>query len=393
MSNDTQRSSKKATLIYFLFIIALALVGFGLAAELTSIHYNTHQNPEYHSMCAISEGLNCETVALSPYSVFMGLPVSVWGMLGYLVIIVLTGVSLKLSFKETPLFGAVFGFSAVAFLSSAILAWISFTRIDSLCIFCMGTYLLNTLLLALNIALLRKIRKNPIGAIRDDLAFLFGRPLILLFIVSMGAAPLAATYSRIKPYWNTSGFEDIPSLPTGIDTDGDHWIGARNPDVTIIEYTDYECPYCRMAHKQLRELLAKYADRVRVVHRHFPLDQACNPRIRQKFHQYACHFSTAAECAAKDNRFWEMNDAIFSSQDKQKANAIDVEKFAIQLGLDRSEFKQCMTEDSVQETILKDIEAGVKDRVSATPTFVVNNKQYKGRLTEVQLKEILKESD
>ena len=390
MPNDTQQPQTKAPVVLLIAIAVLCIIGLGLAAELTQIHYNTHQNPEFHSMCAISEGLNCETVALSPYSVFLNLPVSVWGLLGYLIILVLAGISLKLKSKSHPLYGALFGFCSIAFLSSAVLATISFTRIDSLCLFCMGTYGVNTILLAMSIVLLAKGPGNPIRAIIDDLVLLIKMPLLLIFIILMGTAPLGYAYAAITPYWDTAGFEKNPELSTGVDKEGYHWIGAKNPKVTIIEYTDYECPYCRMAHKQMRELLSKYASEVRVVHRHFPLDQACNPRIHQKFHQFACHFSTAVECAARGGKFWEMNDAIFSSQDTRKADTIDVEKFAIQLGLDRSEFNQCMKDKSIQKIILRNINAGLNDYVAATPTFVVNGQSFKGRLTEDQLKKLLK---
>ncbi|MBN2718972.1 MAG: thioredoxin domain-containing protein [Deltaproteobacteria bacterium] len=389
MPNDTHHATGKVSYILLSAIGVLSLVGLWLAAELTGIHYNTHQNPEFHSMCAISEGLNCETVALSPYSVFLNLPVSIWGIMGYLLIFVFAAVSLKLNDRGRPLIGAISGFSTIAFLSSLLLATISFAKIDSMCLFCMGTYAVNSILLILSIIMLVKGPKNPFTAVRDDLIFLTRKPLLLGFIVIMGIGPMAIAYARITPYWHTAGFDDMPSFSTGIDEDGNHWIGAATPSVTIIEYTDYECPYCRKAHKQLRELLSKYAGKVRVVHRHFPLDQACNPKIKQKFHQFACHFSTAVECAARGDKFWEMNDAIFSSQETQKAETIDVEKFAIQLGLDRSEFNQCLKDESIQKIILKNINQGIADYVSATPTFVVNGQAFKGRLTEEQLVKLL----
>ena len=75
---------RKGRLIVFLAAALLSLWGLWIAVELTQIHYMTHTDPNFHAVCALSEGVNCETVALSPYSVFMGLPVSVWGIYGYL---------------------------------------------------------------------------------------------------------------------------------------------------------------------------------------------------------------------------------------------------------------------------------------------------------------------
>ena len=344
-------------------------------------------------MCAISEGLNCETVALSPWSVFGGLPVSVWGILGYMVIICLAVSSLVLNSRSQPLYGALLGFCTIAFLASTFLATISFSKIDSLCLFCMGTYVINALLFVAIVTLLIKQKIKPVAAVFADLQFLIRKPLLLGLIILVGAGPMATAYALITPYWHTAGFENIPTLSTGVDENGDHWIGATKPRVTIVEYTDYECPYCRSAHKQLRELLAKYSDSVRVIHRHFPLDQACNPKVTRKFHAHACKFSAAAECAAHDGKFWEMNDAIFSSQDNQKSDAIDVEKFAIQLGLDRSEFNQCLESDDTRQAILHHIKQGAEAHISATPTFVVNGQMFKGRLTEEQLTQLLKAAE
>lgn len=388
MSNTQQVESNKTLFILLIVIIVLGVMGIGLAAELTHIHSNTHQNPEFHSLCAISKGMNCETVALSPYSTFLNLPVSVWGIIGYIVIVVMAGTSLTLR-KTTPLLGAIWGFCTVAFFSSASLAYISFSKIDSLCLFCMGTYLVNTGLFILAIILLRQGPKNPIKAIANDVLFLTRKPLLLIFIVVSGVTPMGIAYASITPYWKTTGFDKIPSMARGVDSEGDHWTGAQNPKVTVIEYTDYECPYCRTAHKQLRELVTKHTNDVRIVHRHFPLDQACNPKIKRKFHQFACHFSTAAECAAQQHKFWEMNDAIFSSQETQKAEAVDVEKFAIQLGIDHSDFIECMEKKAVYKTILKHINAGLADHVSATPTFIVNGQKFQGRLSEKALLKFL----
>ncbi|MBN2342724.1 MAG: thioredoxin domain-containing protein [Deltaproteobacteria bacterium] len=392
MPDDKQTAPVKGAFLVFSAIAVLLLVGIGLAAELTRIHANTHQNPEFESMCAISDGLNCETVALSPYSIFLNLPVSVWGLFGYLTIFAVAVASLWKK-AASPLYGAMFGLCTVAFLSSATLAFISFTKIDSLCLFCMGTYTVNTLLMTLVTVALVRGQRNPIRSIVDDITTLVRKPLLLGMLFIIGTAPIGVGYALITPYWQTAGFNEIPTLPTGVDTDGYHWVGAQTPKVTIIEYSDYECPYCRTAHRQLRELISHYAKDVRLVHRHFPLDQKCNPRVRQKFHQFACHFASAAECAAKQDKFWEMNDAIISSQDHQKPQTIDVEKFAIQLGIDRSEFDNCMKEETVQKDILRNINAGINDYVSATPTFMVNGQKFKGRITEEQLQRLLRVSE
>ena len=162
-----------------LIILILAILGIGISVELTQIHVLTHTDPEFHSVCALSEGVNCETVALSPYSVFAGLPVSVWGIIGYLLLagLVISGITKRRIHATWP-YGGLLVLSTVYAATSAVLAYISFTRIDSLCLFCMATYIINIGLLMLTISATFRLRLNPIKSFTADVAAMVRRPLI-----------------------------------------------------------------------------------------------------------------------------------------------------------------------------------------------------------------------
>ena len=252
----------------------------------------------------------------------------------------------------------------------------------------MTTYIVNLFILGaavwISVASGRGLR-----LVTGDLKALLRKPLWTLLLVGTCAAPIGIARVLITPYWAVGAWEGITVPETGQGSDGGHWAGAAHPTVTVVEYTDYECPYCRTAHKKLRALLEKYTDQVRVVHRHFPLDNACNPMVTRPFHARACEFSKAVVCAGRQGRFWEMNDAIFSAQDKVRAANVDLQKFALQLGLDRSEFTECVAGDEALEEIHGDIEMGRMAGVRATPTFVIDGKMFTGRLTEEQLQELL----
>ncbi len=390
MNDRPQMAEPRATYRLLAIILLLSLVGAGLAAELTRIHYNTHTNPEFHSICAISEGLNCEAVALSAYSVLLGIPVSMWGLIGYFAILVVGGTAMaRRRNGQWDLIFPVAILCAIAFISSAVLAVISFARIDSLCLFCMGTYAVNAALLAVAVPMVRRTGRGAMLLV-DNLRALLARPFSTAGLALACALPIPAARFLVTPYWQLTGWDDISILAHGTGDNGVHWMGARHPAVTIMEFTDYECPYCRTAHRALRALLAKHKDRVRIVHRHFPLDDACNPRINRKFHERACEFSLAVECAAQQDRFWEMNDAIFSAQDRVKARDVDLMKFALQLGLDRSDFAECLERRLTSKEIQRDIHAANAAGVRATPSFDVHGQLFTGRLTEEQLATFLK---
>ena len=372
---------------------ALCLAGIGVSVELTRIHVLAHTDPEFHSICALSEGVNCETVALSPFSVFAGLPVSVWGIMGYslmglLAILCVIGPRLN---QIRPC-GTLMSFSAASLVVTAFLAFISWTRIDSMCLFCTMLYGINLLLFALNAVALHRSQEGAIGVILADLRAFISRPLFAGGALVCIAIMVAATEAAIEPYWKSPGWIDLPKLNRGNDELGRHWIGAEHPKVTIVEFSDYECPHCRKAHKKMRLMAAEYPEDVRLIHRHLPLDRTCHPKIKREFHEHACKFAVAAECAAMQDMFWEMNDALFSVQDKIKASDVDVELLAVQLGLDRSAFKECIVGDKVLEKVKMDVNATIGKSLRGTPTFLVGNKKYLGQIPILELARLIEEN-
>jgi protein-disulfide isomerase/uncharacterized membrane protein len=371
-------------------IAVLALVGVGVSIELTRIHVMTHTDPEFHSICAVSDGVNCETVALSPYSVSAGLPNSVWGLIGYAVmgLLALWGVMQRRLHPRWPA-GILMLLFTASLISSAVLAVISFTRIDVVCLFCTTSYLVSSLLFVLGIVLLRISRAGPIAAFVTDVKALFRRPVLLIISLVVGIAPLVSASLLIKPYWDTIGWGDLPELTTGTDRDGQHWIGAADALVTVIEFSDYECPHCRKAHKKMRLLLGEHADEVRMIHRHLPLDRACHPLMRRQLHHRACEFAEAAECAGEQGKFWPMNDALFSMQDEVKAVDVDLGIVAVRLGLDRPRFEQCMASGQAMERVKRDLDRAIDLRLRGTPSYFIDDEKHPGLIPKPALEKAI----
>ncbi len=364
-------------------ILLLALAGLGVSVELTRIHYFTHTDPSYHSVCAVNAKINCESVAMSPFSVFAGLPISIWGLLAYTVFVALAlwGLISRRLHGLWPR-GIMFAMFTAAFLASATLAWVSFFLITSMCLFCMALYGINTALFVIGSILVKISRVNPFGALIADLKALFSRPVVLVPLAALGGGALLGAQLLIPPYWQHIGWQELPDLPTGVNEDGVHWIGAKEPLVTVTEFTDYECPFCRRAHRNARGMAAKFPDTVRLMHQHVPLDKACNPDVKRVFHKRACEFSKAAECAAEQDKFWEMNDALFSIQDSVRASDVNVDHLAARIGLDMTVFERCMGFERVMRVIRRDMKEAKKRKVRGTPTFFVDSQPYQGGFTE-----------
>ena len=391
-SSNTTRVAEPPRGLVIAFVL-LCLLGLGVSIELSRIHVFVHTDPSYHSVCAMSEGVNCETVAASPYSVFAGLPVAVWGVLGYLLMGALALWSVTRRLHSTWPWGILVALSVFSAVVSVVLAFISATRIDSICVFCTASYVINGTLLVISLLIGKRSGLGAWDRLTLDIEALVSRPVIVLILAVGGLTSVGLLEKFVPAYWKAPGWDELPELPVGIDADGHHWIGAKQPIVTIVEFSDYECPHCRAAHKNVRALVAKYPARVRLVHRHLPLDMACHPGLSRPFHAHACRFAEAAECAGLQGQFWEMNDALFSVQDTTKSFDVEPVELAVRLGLDRSKFSRCLSSHAARKRVSRDVADSMALRLNGTPSFLIGDRLYLGRVPAPQLERLLRKTD
>jgi len=147
----------------------------------------------------------------------------------------------------------------------------------------------------------------------------------------------------------------------------DHLLGPAHAPVTLVEYGDFECPNCKQAAPAVRLLLDHFAGRVRVVFRHFPLEEV---------HPHALHAALAVEAAGAQGRFWEMHDLLFENQEHLKAR--QVRGYAERLELDLERYDSEMKDELYLQRVREEISGGKRSGVRATPTFFIN-----GRIRDV----------
>lgn len=154
----------------------------------------------------------------------------------------------------------------------------------------------------------------------------------------------------------------------------DHAQGPASASVTLVEYGDYECPYCGAAHPVVKKLVERLGDDLRFVFRNFPLTTV---------HPHAEHAAWAAEAAGMEGRFWEMHDWIFEHQ-RSLADENLIEA-AGTLGLNTQEFSRYVTSESIQARVREDFRTGVRSGVNGTPTFFINGIRYERAPTYQEL--------
>jgi protein-disulfide isomerase len=154
------------------------------------------------------------------------------------------------------------------------------------------------------------------------------------------------------------------AVPVG---ERDHVIGPETAPVTLVEYGDYECPYCGAAYVSVKQLLDVLGDDIRFVFRNFPLSQ---------IHPHAFQAANAAEAAGAQGEFWGMHDLLFENQ--RHLDPASLLAYARTLGLDLQRFGADLTQQTYAPRIREDFLSGVRSGVNGTPTFFVNEVRHNG---------------
>ncbi|MFA5128691.1 MAG: thioredoxin domain-containing protein [Patescibacteria group bacterium] len=172
---------------------------------------------------------------------------------------------------------------------------------------------------------------------------------------------------------------EVSYTPVPAVTSDDHVKGSANAKVTLIEYSDFECPYCANHKKTTDQIMENYGDKVRVVFRHYPLS----------FHANAQKAAEASECAAEQGKFWEMYDKIFAANE---AGTMGVDKWkaeAKNLGLNTKKFNECLDSGKYASKIAAEEEEGLAAGVEGTPATFVNGELVSGAVPYEQFKQII----
>ena len=156
-------------------------------------------------------------------------------------------------------------------------------------------------------------------------------------------------------------------LTPDVSADRDHIQGSKSAPVTLVEYGDYQCPYCGMAYPIVKSLQHALGKQLRFVFRNFPLSDS---------HPYAQHAAEAAESAGAQGKFWEMHDALYENQEALEDH--DLISYAEQIGIDSHQLAQDLEDGAYKARVREDFRSGVRSGVNGTPTFFVNGRRYDG---------------
>ena len=181
---------------------------------------------------------------------------------------------------------------------------------------------------------------------------------------------------RLRKKWTITMNLPEPAFALRLDDGASPGLGATKAAVTIVEFSDFECRFCREVQPTLKQVLDSYGKDVRLVFKHLPLEG----------HRNAVSAARAAYCAGEQDRFWQFHDALFALDSLSPAV---FEGVAAEVGLGLDRFKACLSSEQSRAAVIRDMETARSFRIDSTPSFLVNGKLIKGALSFAEFRKII----
>ncbi len=379
-----------------IILTVLVLIGLALSIELCVVYYNANFIVDARpSICAISESIDCDSVAKTAYSQFFGIPLSLWGVFFYLFVLFMTYVdkirkakflSFLNVFKNQSSY--IFCVGLISFIISMILGCISVKKINSICVFCFMTYFIDLLITLVSKnwgnGLFYEVKQSIqdfVDAIKVK-RYAFWFILIVLFafaFLSYTTVSNILTPQIAKKKEMLSAFSEYSNLVDG------NIMGPKDANVIIHEFMDFNCGGCFLANLYLHRIINEF-ENVKVIQHNVPLDKTCNHNMKFDGHKNSCLKTSYALAAAKQNRYWEMSDILFAENPETEKEIIEKARL---VDFDIKKLKEDAHSAEIKEEIKKSIEFADSKNVDGTPTFYIGIRRILGTTSYPAFKQIV----
>jgi len=382
--------------------VLLSLAGIGLCAWLTFIHIGLMRGELLGGAACGGDGtlFNCHAVTASAFGSVFGIPLSLWGLVGYLATLALSFIAWQFPDWAGRALAALAGMAIIFCAIDLVLLTAMLTQIHYLCALCLLSYLVNLLLA---VTAKQGLAQSWPAVIRQIPAALMAwrpQPRVAVVWVVWGmvltgaagvlavnaAATFAAQGDPAALRKQISQFISNQKRAT-VDVTGDPMLGAPNGPIQVVEFSDFLCPICQRASKLNPVLLAGHRREASFVFKHFPLDTTCNSAIGRMVHAGACQLAAATECAHEQGKFWALHDRIFVEGAKYRPDTLERDVAA--LGLDTAAWRACMDSGRGMEAVKRDIEEATRLGLNSTPTYLINGIRNVGLFTPVTFEAFL----
>jgi len=384
-----------------LLCLVLSLLGISVCAYLVFLHLGLLRGELLGGIaCGTSGSFNCHAVTSSPWSAWFGMPLSFWGLIGYIGTLTLALLVWAAPDCRTNALTVLVAVSSLFIAIDAILFGVMALQIRYFCPLCLSTYAINLGLLvsalwSLGTSLGSALQQAPRALIsllpsRKQPATLLAALVLCVAIASIVGLHVATVFvaQGDRAVLRKQLHDFVANQPqVSVDTASDPAVGPVNAPLQLVEFSDLFCPVCQRASKFNTIMLAAHRDAIHFVFKHFPLDMNCNDTVTRSVHPGACLAAAATECAHQQGKFWPFHDRIFEKgHDYDPTN---LSRDAVQLGLNTTQFERCMSSGAGMEAVKQDIAEGKRLGITSTPTYIVNGLKVPGVLTPALFGELV----
>lgn len=370
--------------------VLLAVLAFGvLAGALMTWHHEEQLHGDGTAEligCDESAAVNCDVVNTSEWSEIFAVPLATWATAAYMTLAAVVVLALR---GLRGALGILVAAGAAMTLFSGFLYYVASTELGYVCSWCARMYAVNVAIPVLGFLAGRPSRPDretarlaaiafvsssvvAVGAQRLYRAHLVGEdpPALDGKAPALDRDPEGAFVSRRLPATTEAG------RPTEITVGwGDAWKGNPAARVVVVTFADFECIYCKRAAAELERLYAAYRDRVLFVFKHYPLDPACNPSVRNRKHPRACDAARAAVCAREQGRFWAFHDLAFANQ--QHLDPASLRSYVERTGAAVAGFDACLALERSLEAVQRDGTLGRALDIRGTPRIFIDGELHR----------------
>jgi len=357
-------------------LAALALAGIAVSISLSQHYYELHNGTAgFKSFCNVNQVMNCDAVAASRFAeILPGFPLASFAG-GWLLALFFVTLIAQNPFWRRESERFIFGLATGGLLFSILYFLVMAAVLHTYCLYCLILDALNVGIFAIALSL----RPQGFGAHKaeTDKWKKFAILLALCILVSAGSLK-AFDNSHVDTAEADQMFTQVVSAPVVSVNAGPEFPSMGNPNapITIVEFSDFQCPYCRIGSFYMNSLLKQYPDLVRVVFRAYPLDPSCNRMVTHSMHPVACEAAKTALCASKQGKFQPVYESLFENQ--STLNSETILTYAQDAGADLAALKTCRESSDALLAVTRDIEEGTQLGVESTPTFFINGHKVDG---------------
>ncbi|MBK9293391.1 MAG: thioredoxin domain-containing protein [Oligoflexia bacterium] len=363
-------------LISFISLITLVFA-IGLSIYLSIHHYQLQYSMRSEkSFCNQSSGFDCDSVNISSFSELAGVPVALIGVFAFLVqFLFLIGIVVLGEDEKSKPRRVFFVLSVANIIFCLYLAAVSWLSLKTFCLYCFMLYVLCAILLFCSYKLKDENTLKFKKFFSEDLKSM--AVIALLAVIPVGSLLVNASVkdsfskdldriidSAVIQWMENKSFEfNLENAP---------FIGSTNPKLTLVVFSDFQCPHCKKSAPTLEAFTNANRKKVRLVFQNYPLDSACNPKMQSQGHSQSCFFAKAVICANKQNKYVEAHNWIFKHQESLNKNLLDT--MISEVKLDKNQITTCMEQSSTSEELTNQIKRADLAEIQGTPTIFANGR-------------------